>query len=86
MKYVLLTVTDKDSVIKGFDCIIAENNQYEMRESWLTGFGEIAITVYNQDEYEDFMDVVTGLSEGVQDGLVKQLNILRQGGLINGYN
>lgn len=81
MQYVLLTVTDKYSVIKGFDCIVAENNQYEMRESRLTGFGEIATTVYDQDEYEDFMDVVTGLSEGVQDGLVKQLNILRQNGV-----
>ena len=55
MKYDLLTVTDKDSVIKGFDCIVAENNQYEMRESRLTGFGEIATTVYDQDEYEDFI-------------------------------
>lgn len=81
MQYVLLSVTDKDSVIKGFDCIVAENNQYEMRESRLTGFGEIATTVYDQDEYEDFMDVVTGLSEGVQAGLVKQLNILRQKGV-----
>lgn len=81
MQYVLLTVTDKDSVIKGFDCIIAEDNQYEMRESRLTGFGEIATTVYDHDEYEDFMFVVTGLSEGVQDGLVKQLNILRKNGV-----
>ena len=81
MQYVLLTVTGEDSVIKGFDCIVAENNQYEMRESRLTGFGEIATTVYNQSEYEDFMDVVTGLSEGVQGGLVKQLNILRQKGV-----
>lgn len=81
MQYVLLTVTDKDSVIKGFDCIVAENNQYEMRESRLTDFGEIATTVYDQDEYEDFIDVVTGLSEGVQDGLIRQLNILRQNGV-----
>lgn len=81
MQYVLLTVTDKDSIIKGFDCIVAENNQYEMRESRLAGFGEIATTVYDQNEYEDFMDVVTGLSEGVQGGLVKQLNILRQNGV-----
>lgn len=81
MQYVLLTVTDKDSVIKGFDCIATENSQYEMRESRLAGFGEIATTVYTQDEYEDFMDVVTGLSEGVQSGLVKQLNILRQNGV-----
>lgn len=81
MQYVLLTVTDKDSVIKGFDCIATEDNQYEMRESRLPGFGEIATTVYDQDEYEDFMDVVAGLSAGVQDGLVKQLNILRQNGV-----
>lgn len=81
MQYVLLTVTDKDSVIKGFDFIATENSQYEMRESRLAGFGEIATTVYNQDEYEDFIDVVTGLYEGVQDGLVKQLNILRQNGV-----
>ncbi len=81
MQYVLLTVTDKDSVIKGFDCIVAENDQYKMGESRLTGFGEIATTVYDQDEYEDFMDVVAGLFEGVQDGLVKQLNILRQNGV-----
>lgn len=81
MQYVLLTVTDKDSVIKGFDCIVSENNQYEMRESRLAGFGEIATTVYNQDEYEDFMDVMIGLSEGVQDGLIRQLNILRQNGV-----
>lgn len=81
MQYVLLTVTDKDSVIKGFDCIATENNQYEMRESRLPGFGEIATTVYDQDEYEDFMDVVTGLSAGVQDGLIRQLNILRQNGV-----
>lgn len=81
MQYVLLTVTDKDSVIKGFDCMGVENNQYEMRESRLAGFGEIATTVYDQDEYEDFIDVVTGLSKGVQDGLVRQLNILRQKGV-----
>ena len=81
MQYVLLTVADEDSIIKGFDFIATENNQYEMRESRLAGFGEIAITVYNRDEYEDFMDVVTGLSEGIQDGLVKQLNILRQNGV-----
>lgn len=81
MQYVLLTVTDKDSVIKGFDCIITEDNQYEMRESRLAGFGEIATTIYTQDEYEDFIDVVTGLSEGVQNGLVEQLNILRQNGV-----
>lgn len=81
MQYVLLTVTDKDSVIKGFDCIATENSQYEMRESRLAGFGEIAITVYTQDEYEDYMDVILGLSEGVQDGLVKQLNILRHNGV-----
>lgn len=81
MQYVLLTVTDEDSIIKGFDCITTRDNQYEMRESRLVGFGEIATTVYDQDEYEDFMDVVTGLSEGVQDGLVKQLNILRQNGV-----
>lgn len=81
MQYVLLTVTDKDSIIRGFDCIVAENNQYKMRESRLAGFGEIATTVYDQDEYEDFMDVITGLSEGVQGGLVKQLNILRQKGV-----
>lgn len=81
MQYVLLTVTDKDSVIKGFDWIVTENNQYEMRESRLTGFGEIATTVYNQDENEDFMDVITGLTKGVQNGLVKQLKILRQNGV-----
>lgn len=81
MQYVLLTVTDKDSVIKGFDCIATENSQYEMRESRLAGFGEIATTVYDQDEYEDFMNAITGLSEGVQNGLVKQLNILRQNGV-----
>ena len=81
MQYVLLTITDKNSVIKAFDCIVTENNQYEMRESRLAGFGEIATTVYNRDEYEDFMDVITGLSEGVQDGLVKQLNILRYNGV-----
>nr|DAQ08513.1 MAG TPA: hypothetical protein [Caudoviricetes sp.] len=81
MQYVLLTVTDEDSVIKGFDCIVTEDNQYEMRESRLIGFGEIATTVYGQDEYEDFINVVTALSEGVQDGLVKQLNILRRNGV-----
>lgn len=81
MQYVLLTVTDKDSVIKGFDCIVTEDNQYEMRESRVTGSGEIATTIYSQDEYEDFIDVVTGLSEGVQNGLIKQLNILRQNGV-----
>lgn len=81
MQYVLLTVTDKDSVIKGFDCIVTEDNQYEMRESRVAGFGEIATTIYSQDEYEDFIDVVTGLSEGVQNGLVEQLNILRQNGV-----
>lgn len=81
MQYVLLTVTDKDSVIKGFDCIATKDNQYEMRESRLAGFGEIAITVYDRDEYEDFMDVIIGLSEGVQGGLVNQLNILRQNGV-----
>ena len=81
MQYVLLTVTDKDSVIKGFDFIATENNQYEMRESRLTGFGEIAITIYARDEYKDFLDVITGLSEGVQDGLVKQLNILKYNGV-----
>lgn len=81
MQYVLLTVTDKDNVIKGFDCITTEDNQYEMRESRLAGFGEIAITVYNRDEYEDFMNVVLELSIGVTDGLVKQLNILRHNGV-----
>lgn len=81
MQYVLLTVTDKDFVIKGFDCIVTEDNQYEMRESRATGFGEIATTIYSQDEYEDFIDTITGLSEGVQDGLIKQLNILRQNGV-----
>lgn len=81
MQYVLLTITDKDNVIKAFDCIVTENNQYEMRESRLAGFGEIATTVYGQDEYEDFMNVMIGLSEGVQDGLVKQLNILKQNGV-----
>lgn len=81
MQYVLLTVTDKDSVIKGFDCIVTEDNQYEMRESRVVGFGEIATTIYSQDEYEDFIDVITGLSEGVQNGLIKQLNILRQNGV-----
>ena len=81
MQYVLLTITDKDSIIKGFDYIVTENSQYEMRESRLTGFGEIAITVYDRDEYEDFMDVIIGLSEGVQDGLVKQLNILKYNGV-----
>lgn len=81
MQYVLLTVTDKDCVIKGFDCIVTEDKQYEMRESRVTGFGEIATTIYSQDEYEDFIDVITGLSEGVQNGLIKQLNILRQNGV-----
>lgn len=81
MQYVLLTVTDKDSIIKGFDCIVTENNQYEMRESRLTGFGEIAITVYNRDEYEDFMDVIIGLSEEVLNGLVKRLYILEGKGV-----
>ena len=81
MQYVLLTVTDKDSIIRGFDCVATETSQYEMRESRLAGFGEIATTVYNQDEYEDFMNVITGLSEGVQDGLVKQLNILKYNGV-----
>lgn len=81
MQYVLLTVTDKDSVIKGFDCIVTEDNQYEMRESVVAGFGEIATTTYKQDEYEDFIDAVIGLSERVQDGLVKQLNILRRNGV-----
>lgn len=81
MQYVLLTVTDKDSVIKAFDCIATKDSQYEMRESRLAGFGEIATTVYDRDEYKDFMDVITGLSEGVQDGLVKQLNILRHNGV-----
>lgn len=81
MQYVLLTVTDKDSVIKAFDCVATETSQYEMRESRLAGFGEIATTVYDQDEYEDFINAITGLSEGVQNGLVKQLNILRQNGV-----
>lgn len=81
MQYVLLTVTDKDSVIKGFDCITVEDNQYEMRESRLDSFGEIAITVYNQDEYEDFMDIIIGLSEGVINGLVKRLYILERKGV-----
>lgn len=81
MQYVLLTVTNKNSVIKGFDCIVTEDNQYEMRESRLTGFGEIATTIYSQDEYEDFIGVVAALSEGVQNGLVERLNILRQNGV-----
>lgn len=81
MQYVLLTVTDKDSIIKGFDCIVTENNQYEMRESRLIGFGEITITVYNRDEYENFMDVIIGLSEGVINGLVKRLYILEGKGV-----
>lgn len=81
MQYVLLTITDKDSVIKGFDCTVAENSQYEMRESLLAGFGEVTTTVYGQDEFEDFMDVITELSEGVQGGQVKQLNILKTKGV-----
>ena len=81
MQYILLTVKDKDSVIKGFDCAVAENNQYEMRESLLTGFGEIATTVYDQDEFEDFMDVISDLSEGAQNGRVKELNVLNRKGV-----
>lgn len=81
MQYVLLTVTDEDSIIRSFDCIVAKDNQYEMRESRLTGFGEIAITIYSQDEYEDFLETVTCLSEGAQNGVVNQLNILRQNGV-----
>lgn len=77
MQYVLLTVTDKDSVVKGFDHIATGDNQYEMRESRLTGFGEIAITVYSRDEHEDFMNAITELFEGVQYGRVKRLNILK---------
>ena len=81
MQYVLLTVTDKDSVIKAFDCIVANDKQYEMRESRMDNGSEIAITVYDQEEYEDFIDVITELSNGVQDGVIKQLNILRQNGV-----
>lgn len=81
MQYVLLTVKDKDGVIKGVDCAVSENNQYEMRESLLTGFGEIATTVYDQDEFEDFMDVINDLSERVQNGRVKELNILKRKGV-----
>ena len=33
MQYVLLTIIDKDNIIEGFDCIITEKNQYEMREN-----------------------------------------------------
>ena len=81
MQYVLLTITDKDTVIKGFDCIASEDNQYEMRESRLAGFGEIAITVYNQDEYEDFINVVTVLYMQALGGLIKHLDILKLKGI-----
>ena len=81
MQYVLLTVTNKEKAIKAFDCVVANDNQYEMRETRMDNGSEIATTIYTQDEYEDFMEVIDGLSQGVLDGAITQLNILRQNGV-----
>lgn len=81
MQHILLTVIDKNYIIRGFDYITTEDNQYEMRETTEDGFGEIATAIYSQNEYKDFKNIITKLSEEVQSGLVKKLNILRREGV-----
>lgn len=62
MKYVLLTVTDETQTIKKWDWLLAnDNSHYRDTESFYNG-SSISTTVYNDNEIEEFDDIVTLLS------------------------
>lgn len=65
MKYVLLTVTDETQTIRKWDWLLAnDNSHYRDTESFYNG-SSISTTVYNDDEIEDFDNMVTLLSRSL---------------------
>lgn len=57
MQYVLVTVTDETKDIIKYNAFEDKFNKYKNVETLFKNC-EIATTVYNDNEYEDFMDVV----------------------------
>lgn len=58
MQATLLTVTDNIGVIIKYDYYISEEHMFEMRESIFEDGSAISITTYNEDEMEDFNNVL----------------------------
>lgn len=74
MKYAVLTVTDNQSVIKMFDWVMFSGDEFKNIESTYNG-SEIAITIYDPDERNEFLDVHQVLSNSSE---AKYIDILSE--------
>lgn len=57
MNYVLITVTDSDKNIIKYNYFVDKFNKYQSAET-IFNESEISITVYGEDEKEDFMEII----------------------------
>lgn len=61
MQYVLVTVTDETKDIVKYNYLVDEFNKYRSTET-IFNESEISITVYGEDEREDFFEIVQYLT------------------------
>lgn len=75
-KYVLLTITDETQTIRKWDWLLANDNScYRDTESFHDN-SSISITVYGEDEREDFENIVIFLSKSLDK---ENIDILAKG-------
>lgn len=64
MKYVLLTITDETQRIRKWDWFVASSDSHYKNTRSFYNDSSISITVYSNDEIEDFNNKVTLLCRG----------------------
>lgn len=64
-KYVLLTITDETQIIRKWDWLLANDNSYYRDTESFHDNSSISITVYGEDEREDFENMVIFLSKSL---------------------
>lgn len=64
-KYVLLTITDEIQTIRKWDWLLANDNSYYRDTESFHDNSSISITVYGEDEREDFENMVIFLSKSL---------------------
>lgn len=64
-KYVLLTITDETQIIRKWDWLLTNDNSYYRDTESFHDNSSISITVYGEDEREDFENMVIFLSKSL---------------------
>lgn len=79
MKYVLLTITDETQTIRKWDWFLANDNSHYRNTRSFYNDSSISITVYSNDEIEDFNNRVALLCRSPRReniDILKNVNIL----------